>query len=110
MEVLDNQIAFTRGPIVFARDSRFNDGFVDETVVVENRDGVVENAKVTASPDFAWITLSVPVTAGANLEGTDAERNISLCDFASAGNSWNPDVRYRVWLPQTLNIKLKRNY
>lgn len=110
MEVLNNQIAFTRGPIVFARDSRFNDGFVDETVVVENRDGVVENAKVTASPDFAWITLSVPVTAGANLEGTDAERTISLCDFASAGNSWNPDVRYRVWLPQTLNIKLKRNY
>lgn len=107
---LNNQVAVTRGPIVFARDSRIGDGFVDETVAVADKDGIISDAEVVEAPGFAWLAVSVPVTVGANLEGTDAERKITLCDFASAGNTWDPAVRYRVWLPETLNIKLKRNY
>lgn len=111
MHTLNNQVAVTRGPIVFARDSRINDGFVDETLVIDSvNDGVIDGARLVEAPGFATVALSIPVTVGANLEGTDAERRITLCDFASAGNSWDPAVRYRVWLPQTLNIKLKRNY
>lgn len=105
----NNMQAVTRGPIVFARDSRFADGFVDETAVIDRTDGIAKGAKVVPST-FGWITLSVPATLGSNLEGTDAERDILFCDFASSGNTWAPDVRYRVWIPETLNIKLKRNY
>ncbi len=103
--------AITRGPLVFARDSRFGDGFVDESAVVASENGIVEDARIV-SPDgsFAWQTIEIPVTVGANLEGTDADRHVKFCDFASAGNSWATDVRYRVWIPKTLNIKLKRNY
>lgn len=106
----DMMQAIVRGPIVFARDSRFNDGFVDESAVVASENGVIDNARVTAVPPFAWMTLEIPVTAGANLEGTDADRFVKVCDFASAGNSWATDVRYRVWIPKTMNIKLKRHY
>lgn len=103
--------AFTRGPIVFARDSRFADGFTDESLVVTaDKDGIVTGAQTVTSPDFAWITLEIPVTVGQNLEGQDADRKVKLCDFASAGNTWSPDVRYRVWLPETLNIRKKRHY
>ena len=45
---------------------------------------------------------------GAN--GTDLEnienkvvKQIKFCDFASAGNDWDPAGRYRVWIPKTLN-------
>lgn len=106
----DMMQAIVRGPIVFARDSRFNDGFVDESAVVASENGVIDNARVTAGPSFSWITLEIPVTVGANLEGTDADRYVKVCDFASAGNSWATDVRYRVWIPKTMNIKLKRHY
>jgi hypothetical protein len=29
-------------------------------------------------------------------------RELYLCDFASAGATWQPDSRYRVWLPLIL--------
>lgn len=42
--------------------------------------------------------------------GTDLEnienkvvKQIKFCDFASAGNDWDPAGRYRVWIPKTLN-------
>lgn len=103
-------MAFTRGPIVFARDSRFADGFVDEAASVTVKDGIVVGATIAAPAPFAWQTLEVPVTVGTNLEGNDANRTIRLCDFASAGNTWATDVRYRVWLPRTLHAKRKRYY
>ena len=80
--------AIVRGPIVLARDSRFNDGFVDETLVVDSEDGIVK-AEVDSVPGFAWMRLKVPVTVGTDLEGVGMYRNISFCDFASAGNTWD---------------------
>ena len=107
----DMMQAVTRGPIVFARDSRYADGFVDETAVIDaNADGIVEGAELVEGPGFAWMTLQVPVTVGSNLEGTDAERKVGFCDFASSGNSWDPAVRYRVWIPRTFNVRLERLY
>ena len=95
--------AILRGPVVLARDSRFEDGFVDECVVVEQRDGYVE-LHPAASPDFAWMTFTVAMTTGTNLEDGRAVHTLHLCDFASAGNDWNRKSRYRVWLPKTLNV------
>ena len=99
--------AIVRGPIVLARDSRFNDGFVDETLVVDSEDGIVK-AEVDSVPGFAWMRLKVPVTVGTDLEGVGMYRNISFCDFASAGNTWDKQVRYRVWIPRTLDVKKGR--
>jgi hypothetical protein len=41
---------------------------------------------------------------GTDLEGNGKARPIHLCDFASAGNTWNQAERYRVWLPKTWNV------
>ena len=43
---------------------------------------------------------------GANLEDAKekAVRMIHFCDFASAGNDWDPHGRYRVWIPRTLHV------
>lgn len=111
LDTLNNMQTLTRGPVVFARDSRFNDGFVDETISIDaNSDGKVEATVMKNPKNFAWISLEVPATVGSNLETEDAVRKIHFCDFASAGNTWDPAIRYRVWLPRTLNIKLKRTY
>ena len=96
--------AVTRGPLVFARDSRYADGDVDETSVIVSD----ENGRIDAKPvpsTFSWLTIEVPMVLGTDLEDAAHSRPkaIRLCDFSSAGNDWDRNGRYRVWLPQTLN-------
>lgn len=95
--------AITRGPLVLARDSRFNDGDVDEASVIASKDGIVD-VTPAESPSFAWLTFTAPLVLGTDLEGHRTPRQIHFCDFASAGNQWDHAQRYRVWLPKTLNV------
>lgn len=101
---MDNHQAIVRGPVVFARDSRFGDGFVDETSVIQSKDGYVELTAVEA-PSFAWMAFTAPAVLGTDLEGNGVANKIYLCDFSSAGNEWDKSQRYRVWLPKTLNVQ-----
>lgn len=97
--------AIERGPVVLARDTRFGDGFVDETVVVQTTDGFVTLLPAEEKPEKMWMAFTAPMILGTDLEGELAEpRQIMLCDFASAGNTWNRNIRYRVWLRRTLNL------
>ena len=100
----NNMQALVRGPIVLARDSRFGDGFVDETSIIGSQNGYVEVTPVEA-PDFAWMAFTAPLVTGTDLEGNSAPQQILFCDFASAGNTWDKAERYRVWLPKTLNVQ-----
>lgn len=99
--------ALVHGPLVFARDSRFADGDVDECAVIQRDSAGVVDARLSCTEDssFAWITMEVPAVLGTDLEGEDnkAVRRVRFCDFSSAGNDWNPNGRYRVWIPKTLH-------
>ena len=99
----DNHQAIMRGPVVLARDSRFGDGFVDECSEIKAENGYV-SLTPTQTPKFAWMSFTAPAVLGTDLEGNGTPTPINLCDFSSAGNSWDKSVRYRVWLPQTLNV------
>lgn len=107
VEEYDQHQAVTYGPLVFARDSRFMDGYVDECAIIQQN----EKGEVSAVPQetrkdsFAWVTMEVPMILGTDLENIEnkAVKQIKFCDFASAGNDWAPTGRYRVWIPKTLN-------
>lgn len=98
MTRLEQTAAFERGPVVFARDSRMEDGDVDECLMVSRKDGCVDTRLVDA-PQGMWMAMEVPATKSnygdSQLDGC----KIRLCDFASACSSWNQQERYRVWLP-----------
>ena len=97
--------AITRGPIVLARDSRLGDGFIDETSIIQQQDGIVELTLVKDSSANIWMTFTAPCKMGTDLEGAGGlAKFVKFCDFASAGNTWDPATRYRVWLPKTLNV------
>lgn len=97
--------AIQRGPVLLARDSRFDDGFVDETAVVQQKDNGVELLQATNKPENIWMSFTAPLVLGTDLEGDfRTPRQIHFCDFASAGNTWSRDSRYRVWIKQTLNV------
>jgi hypothetical protein len=94
----DQQAAIVRGPVVMARDTRFHDGFVDECMVIPNKDGVVELMRVP-SPEKIWMAFTMPVVHGYYNDQAQDRTVIHLCDFASAGNTWEENVRYRTWIP-----------
>ena len=100
---LEHNVAFTRGPVLLARDSRFNDGDLTEPF----RSGVKDGRKMptfaavrTPSDDF-WMAFSATLPIGshhANPEGANPG-TVFFCDYASAGNTWRRDDFYRTWFP-----------
>lgn len=101
VERLNGMQALTRGPLVFARDSRYNDGDVDECgVIKENENGEVDMKFLSDGNEFAWCTAEVPMILGTDLENPEnaAGRMVKFCDFGSAGNDWSRDGRYLVWI------------
>lgn len=96
--------AITRGPILLARDSRFGDGFVDETMIIQEEEGTIDLTPIENKPPHIWMAFSAPCKTGTDLEGEGSQaKSITFCDFASAGNTWDTSTRYRVWLRKTLN-------
>ena len=102
--------AILRGPIVLARDARFNDGFVYESAVISEKEGFIDLKPVTAKPANIWMGFTAPVVLGTDREGKFRDpKQVSFCDFASAGNTWGEDSRYLVWIRTTLNV-MKTDY
>ena len=107
---LNGYQAILRGPIVMARDTRFGDGFIYESAVVKEKGGKVDLIPSMKNPANVWMTFSAPLILGTDLEGDFRNPlQINFCDFASAGNTWGEDSRYRVWIPKTLNV-MKTDY
>lgn len=102
----NNHAALMRGPILFARDARFEDGSVDRAAeFVDVKDGTVALLPAASTPEGVWMAVGVKMTLGTTHEGADAQpRTIHFCDFASAGNTWDVGSYYRVWIRQTLNV------
>ena len=97
--------ALLRGPVVLARDSRFDDGFIYESGVIKDQDGKVDLKPSEAKPANIWMSFTAPLVLGTDLEGEFKNpKQINFCDFASAGNTWGEDSRYQVWIPITLNV------
>lgn len=107
---LNGQQAIVRGPVVLARDARFGDGFIYESAVVKENNGYVELQPSAKKPATVWMCFTAPLVLGTDLEGEFRNpKQVNFCDFASAGNTWGEDSRYKVWIPQTLNV-MKTDY
>lgn len=102
---LNNYSAILRGPIVLARDSRFNDGFVDEAIAIQQKNGKVDIHISDKKPEGIWLAFTLPAKLGTGIESTGKTvSQVHFCDFGSAGNTWNPGTRYKVWLANPLNV------
>ncbi len=101
---LEHNIAFTRGPILLARDSRFADGDLTEPirrrVFTDGQSVEVFTPVRTPSDDF-WVTFSATLPIGSHHENPEGKlpETVTFCDFASAGNTWHRDNYYRTWFP-----------
>ena len=105
---LDHAVAFTRGPVLLARDSRFADGDMTEPF---RRDSLKDGQRmdrfsaVRTPSDDIWMTFTATLPIGSHHENPEAANwtTVTFCDYASAGNLWRVDNYYRSWFPEEYN-------
>ena len=101
---LEHNIAFTRGPVLLARDSRFGDGDFTEPF----RRGIKDGQRMTGFADVRtpsgdiWMAFSATLPIGSHHENPEGAlpSTVFFCDYASAGNTWQRDNYYRTWFPE----------
>ena len=100
---LEHHVAFTRGPVLLARDSRFADGDLTEPFRRGIREGqtMPTFAAVRTPSDDMWMAFSATLPIGSHHENPEAAAptTVFFCDYASAGNSWRRADFYRTWFP-----------
>ena len=100
---LDHHVAFTRGPVLLARDSRFDDGDLTEPFRHGIKDGqtMPTFAAVRTPSDDIWMAFSATLPIGSHHENPEGRlpTAVFFCDYASAGNTWHRDNYYRTWFP-----------
>ena len=100
---LDHAVAFTRGPVLLARDSRFADGDMTEPFRAGIKDGQRMDcfAPVHVPSDDFWMAFTATLPIGSHHENPEGAHRtqVTFCDYASAGNLWRPDNFYRTWFP-----------
>lgn len=98
-------VAVLRGPLVLARDSRLaGSADVDEIIKpMLDKDGYLplEPVKIT-QPDIA-MSFTAPFLVGTFQETHLKPVSLPLCDYVSAGNTYDPQSRFRVWLQQLID-------
>jgi DUF1680 family protein len=99
-------LAIMRGPVVLARDVRLAGNVdVDETITpMLADDGTVPMEVIQqGTQSNTWIAVTIPCLVGSWRLGEDAVPvKLTFCDFSSAGSTFSPASRYRIWFPQLL--------
>ena len=100
---MDHHVAFTRGPVLLARDSRFADGDLTEPFRrgIEDGQAMPTFAPVRTPSDDIWMAFSATLPIGSHTENPEAvlPTAVFFCDYASAGNTWTRANFYRTWFP-----------
>ena len=104
-----NDAAIMRGPIVLAFDTRL----VPFRTYVEvppmyrykflrNTDNETIEVKLVENPEVPaiWMTFDVPVADEAG-----GKHVLRMCDYTSAGNTWEEGNLFRVWIPQPFDFR-----
>jgi len=97
-------MAIVRGPIVLTRDARLGTPNVDETIKpMVDKDGYIDLEPAGVNQDGIWMKFKSPFMIESHKEAESKPTEITLCDYASAGNTLDEHSWFRVWLPQSFD-------
>jgi uncharacterized protein len=105
VETKNEHFALFRGPIVLSRDTRFNDGSVDQPAERPPLGKPVEIIPVTCDNKDIWLAFTVKLKTGTDPEAEEMKPHpVHFCDYGSAGNTWKSDSLYRTWFRNPMNV------
>lgn len=96
------QVAIMRGPILLALDDRLTEPADVAVRLVADENGFVELMPEEEKPEGIWMAYRVPFEVRPSHFFKHHRLWLGMCDYASAGNQWHSDNRFRTWLPQPL--------
>ena len=107
MHRLHDHVAFTRGPLCLARDTRFGDGALDDEIRADkvSPDDLASFRRVKSPCPSMPFAVAAMLPTGSHTEDPDngaLPSAVHFTDYASAGNLWSVENRYRVWLPELI--------
>ncbi len=103
--VVGNHAAFTRGPVLLARDSRFADGDLSEPFhprsFTEGQNCDELFSSIRPPSDDIWMCFTATLPLGSHDANPDGAlpSSATFCDYASAGNTWRRTDYYRTFFP-----------
>ena len=102
--VLNDHVAFTRGPIVLCRDLRFQDGDIGEMIrrPFPQPEKLAKFELLDSENTGMWIVVGAPLPMGMHFDSPECfprSHYVRFCDYASAGGDWTPRSGYRTWFP-----------
>lgn len=98
-----SSFAVMRGPIVLAMDKRLWKGNAPDAISVKREAFPIELALRPRTGDTnLWLVCSVPATS--RVGGKDRDVELPMCDYASAGNTWDASSKFRVWLSGVVDM------
>lgn len=96
--------AIVRGPVVLARDMRLGALDTDQSLnPVLAKDGYIDLQPVVDTSKTYWLLVKGSFNVESHAEGAAKPIDVVLCDYASAGNTFNSLSRFRVWIPQLID-------
>jgi len=97
-------IAIARGPIILARDTRLQGPAFDSWISpVTNKDGYLDLELTGQNPSGIWMQFKAVFNSEPVKKEGDQVGPLMLCDFSSAGNTYDDQSRFRVWFPQPID-------
>ena len=104
MGQLPENVAIVRGPVVLARDARLGEPALESILTpVADKEGYVQLEPVKQTEPGIWMAFSAPFIPESYNEGGSEPVRVTLCDYASAGNTHEGYPHFRVWLPQLVD-------
>ena len=101
--VRPHYVAFTRGPVLLARDNRLDQGDQMQPFRGGIRDGQTMGgfSAIRSPSDDIWMAWNAVLPIGSHTENPEGRypEAVVFCDYASAGNTWDRDNYYRTWFP-----------
>ena len=97
-----NRVALVRGPLVLTLDKRITQPVAGagETMLAADAQGrVAAVASRQSLPANVFLTMDVPMRSAGGQTVM-----LRMCDYASAGRTWDSASMLRVWLPQPLDL------
>jgi hypothetical protein len=86
--------AIIRGPILLAQDKRLADAYGLDSPLKFGTGKRLDTVPAKHKPADVWMAFQVPVWVAGK------KTTVALCDFASAGNTWDGNSQFRVWMPE----------
>lgn len=104
-ESKDEHFALFRGPLLLSRDTRFDDGAVDQPAKMPDAGRSIAITPAECANKDIWQAFTVMLQTGTDPESAEMKPHpVHFCDYASAGNTWEADSLYRTWLRNPMNV------